>query len=129
RVPHEAAAVIGMELVCQRRMYIGSDLFVEHPCPLAAEQQLSVGDGRAADAEGCAASSEPLLVLGGQRLVVEDRLAVPPALVVATEVAVIAVPGGDRALIELGDQIIADGPSSRLRIVRVVQPAKLMHGD
>src|ERR1700741_4742006 len=109
-------------------MDVGGDLLVEHLRALAAEQQPFVADGGATHAQSLAASREPLLILERQALVVDHGLPVTPALVVAAEAAVIAVPGGDRALVETVDQLIADRPPSRRGVHGLVEPAELTNG-
>src|SRR5271169_910050 len=104
RTPREAATVVRVELVVHRGMDVGSDPLVEHLRSLPAEQQTFVGDGGTPHTQGLAATREPLLILGRQALVADFGLAVAPALVVDAEGAVIAIPSGDRTLIELLDE-------------------------
>src|SRR5438270_7142607 len=92
RMPCETTTEVGVELVVERRMDVWGDLVVELSRPLATKYELSVGDGRPTHAQRLAASGEPLLIFGGQALVVDNSLSVTPALIVATETAVIAVP-------------------------------------
>src|SRR4051794_37250061 len=118
-----------MELVVHRRMNERGDPLVEHGRPLAAEEQVVSAYRGSAHPERLAASGEALSVCDGERLAADRGLAMPPALVVTAEGSVVHVPGGDRSLVELLDELVADGAATVDRIDRLVQPGQLVHRD
>src|SRR3954467_6748480 len=106
-------------------MDVRRDPLVEPPGPLAAEQEAVPTRGRAAHAQLLAPIRDALAVLPAEPGTADRGLAVVPALVGP----VVAVPRRERPLVELRDQLVADGLAARGRVHRILQHGELAHGD
>src|SRR6266542_3232099 len=119
-----------MQLVVEGRVDVRRDAFVERPRSLAAEQDPTVGDCRAAHAELLATARQQLTALPPEALGADLRLAVAPALITAGERAVVRVPDCDRAGIELRDELRSDCVLMAVPLIDgLVHPVKLAHRD
>src|SRR5438874_9363810 len=99
----------------------GRDALLERGRAFSAEQQVVTAHRGSPHAELLASDREALAVRDAQCLASDGRLAMAPALVVTAECSVVAVPRSDRPLVELLDQLVADGATAGLGIHRLVQ--------
>src|SRR6184192_2425082 len=110
-------------------MDVRRDLLVEAACAVAAEQQVVARQRRPSHPELFTAVGETDAVGLAQASDADRGLAVTPPLVAAAEGPVVAVPGGDGALVEISDELLRHGLAPGGGVHGVAQWRELPHRD